>query len=80
MSVIGAFEAMTNLPKLLRRVQNGERFVITKHHLPVAELIPYRQRDTARIRAAIDSLAEFQETHRLEGLLVREMIEEGRRR
>ena len=79
MSEIGAFEAKTHLPKLLKRVQMGERFVITRHNRPVAELIPFRQRDTARIRAAIDGLKEFQKTHSLDGLSVRQMIEEGRR-
>ena len=79
MSVIGAFEAKTHLPQLLRRVQEGERFVITKHHRPVAELIPFRQRDTVKIRAAIDRLAAFQKTHSLRGLPVRQLIEDGRR-
>ncbi|MDE0108027.1 MAG: type II toxin-antitoxin system prevent-host-death family antitoxin [Bryobacterales bacterium] len=79
MSVIGAFDAKTHLPRLLRRVQEGERFVITKHNRPVAELIPFRERDTARIRAAIDRLAAFQKTHSLQGLSVRELIEDGRR-
>ena len=71
--------AKTHLPKLLKRVQQGERFVITRHNQPVAELIPFRQRDTARIRAAIDGLKEFQKTHSLAGLSVRQMIEEGQR-
>lgn len=79
MSEIGAFDAKTHLPRLLRRVQEGERFVITKHNRPVAELIPFRQRDHARIRAAIDRLATFQKTHSLRGLSVRQLIEEGRR-
>lgn len=79
MSEIGAFDAKTHLPQLLRRVQKGERFVITKHNRPVAELIPYRRRDPARIRAAIDRLAAFQKSHSLQGLSVRELIEEGRR-
>ncbi len=38
---IGAFEAKTQLPRLLRRVQAGERFIITRHGRPVAELVPY---------------------------------------
>ncbi len=79
MSVIGAFEAKTHLPQLLRRVQEGERFVITKHNRPVAELIPFRDRDPSRIRAAIDRLAAFQKTHSLRGVSVRELIEDGRR-
>jgi prevent-host-death family protein len=78
-SEVGAFEAKTHLPQLLKRVQQGERFVITRHKLPVAELIPFRRRDTDRIRAAIDGLKEFQRTHSLGGLSVRQMIEEGRR-
>ena len=79
MSEVGAFEAKTQLPQLLKRVEQGERFVITRHRQPVAELIPFRQRDTDRIRAAIDGLKEFQRTHSLGGVSVREMIEEGRR-
>lgn len=79
MSEVGAFEAKTNLSQLLKRVEAGERFVITKHSRPVAELIPFRQRDAEKIRAAIDSLKAFQETHTLAGLSVRQMIEEGRK-
>jgi prevent-host-death family protein len=79
MSEIGAFEAKTHLPRLLERVQKGERFVITKHGHPVAELIPFRERHSDTIRAAIDDLKAFQQTHGLGGLSVREMIEEGRR-
>ena len=79
MSEVGAFEAKTHLPKLLERVQKGERFVITKHGHPVAELIPYRKRDPDKILAAINHLKVFQKTHSLGGLSVREMIEEGRK-
>lgn len=79
MAEVGAFEAKTNLPQLLKRVQAGERFVITRHNHPVAELIPFRERDRGRVRDAIDELKAFQKTHRLDGLSVRQMIEEGRR-
>ncbi len=79
MSEVGAFDAKTHLPKLLKRVQQGERFVITRHNQPVAELIPFRRRDDDRVRAAIDGLKKFQRQHSLGGLSVRRMIEEGRR-
>ena len=79
MSEIGAFEAKTHLPQLLKRVQAGERFVITKHNRPIAELIPFRTHDAGKIRAVIDDLKAFQKTHDLGGLSVRQMIEEGRR-
>ncbi len=76
---IGAFEAKTHLPRLLRRVQTGERFVITRHGRPVAELVPFRPTDPDKVQAAIDDLRAFQRTHSLGGLSVRDMIEEGRR-
>ena len=79
MAEVGAFEAKTHLPKLLERVQKGERFVITKHGHPVAELIPFRKRDPDKIHAAIESLKVFQKTHSLGSLSVQEMIEEGRK-
>ncbi|MGD8590856.1 MAG: type II toxin-antitoxin system prevent-host-death family antitoxin [Chromatiales bacterium] len=79
MSEIGAFEAKTHLPKLLERVKKGERFIITKQGRPIAELIPFRKRDPDKIRAAIDNLKVFQQTHSLEGLSIREMIEAGRK-
>ena len=79
MSEIGVFEAKTHLPRLLQRAQAGERFIITRHNLPVAELIPYRTRDSEKIRAAIAAMKSFQQTHSLNGLTVREMVEEGRK-
>ncbi len=79
MAEIGAFEAKTHLPRLLRRVQEGERFIITKHNRPVAELIPFQPRDADRVRAAIAGLKAFQQAHSLGGLSVREMIDEGRK-
>jgi len=78
MSEIGAFEAKTHLPKLLKRVQAGERIVITKHGHPIAELVPYQGRDAGAVCAAIRDLTAFRRSHRL-GQPVRELIEEGRR-
>ena len=65
MSRIGAFEAKTHLPQLLRRVQAGERFVITRHNRPIAELIPFQHRDTAEVQAAIEDLKAFQASRSL---------------
>ena len=38
MESIGAYEAKTHLPKLLKRVAMGEKITITKHGIPVATL------------------------------------------
>lgn len=53
MAEVGAYEAKTHLPKLLERVENGERIVITRHGRPVAELVPVARRDTATIVKAL---------------------------
>ena len=78
-SVSSASEAKTRLPRLLKHVQAGERFVITRHIRPVAELIPFRTPDVDKVQAAIDDLKALQRTHDLGGLSMRQMIEEGRR-
>lgn len=79
MREIGAYEAKTNLSALLEKVENGERFVITRHGKPVAELVPARGRDAAKIRRAIGQLRDFQRGHQLGGS-VRSMVRDGRKR
>lgn len=37
---VGAYEAKTQLPALLRKVRTGMRFTITQRGQPVADLIP----------------------------------------
>ncbi len=79
MPQIGAYEAKTQLPRLLKRVEQGERFVITRHGRPVAELIPLGQVSQDAVQRAIEDLKAFQQSHSLGGLSVRELREEGRR-
>jgi prevent-host-death family protein len=79
MEKIGAYEAKTHLPKLLERVGKGERITITKHGIPVAVLQPFdaeRQFDT---KAVISEIRRFRKKHRLSGISIRDLIEEGRR-
>ncbi len=47
---IGAFEAKTHLPRLLREAEAGKRFVITQRGRPVAELIPLAPERKERCR------------------------------
>jgi prevent-host-death family protein len=79
MDSVGAYEAKTHLPKLLERVAEGERITITKHGVPVAVLEPYDREKNVDVREVIQSLRDFREGKRLEGLTIRDMIEEGRR-
>ena len=79
MKTVGAYEAKTHLARLLERVAKGERITITKHGIPVAILQPVDSAKKMPVREAIDELKKFRRGHRLKGLSIREMIEEGRR-
>jgi len=67
MPEIGAYEAKTHLPKLLERIQKGERFTITRHGRPVAELVPVTRKDPETIRQTIRSIHAYRETLRKRG-------------
>jgi len=77
MSEIGAYEAKTHLPKLLERVQKGERFVITRHGRPVAELTPVADRDAARIRRAIGELRSVRKSLARRGVHLKDVLRSG---
>lgn len=79
METIGAYEAKTHLPKLLERVTKGEKITITKHGHPVAVLQPPPAAARTAPEKVIGELRKFRESHRLDGLSIRDMIEEGRR-
>ena len=77
MPEIGAFEAKTHLSRLLERVERGERFVITRHGKPVAELVPLLRRDAEQTRRTIGSLRRMREVLARRGVSLDELVEEG---
>lgn len=79
METIGAYDAKTRLPELLKRVAKGERITITRHGVPVAVLQPPEIDRTPAPDKAIAALRRFREKHALGELTVKELIEEGRR-
>lgn len=77
---IGAFEAKTKLSELLRKVEQGERFTITVHGRPVAQLLPAPVRPSKeRVRQAIETLRNFPKIIGVPGDEVLEWIREGRK-
>ena len=78
MKSVGAYEAKTHLPKLLERVAAGERITITKHGVPVAILQPADTKMMKPVHETIRQLRKFRIKHRLGGLSVKEMIDQGR--
>ena len=79
METVGAYHAKTHLPKLIDRVQKGERITITKHGVPVAVLQPPDPEKNVDFKSVIAELCKFRDRHSLGGLSIRELIEEGRR-
>lgn len=76
---IGSYEAKTHLPELLRQVRKGKSFTITNRGKAVAELVPVGSRDRTRGREAASQLDAFMRGHRVAGVDVRALREEGRR-
>jgi prevent-host-death family protein len=82
MTSIGVYDAKTQLPKLLERVSRGERFLITKHGRPVAQLVPAAAEAAPGVKEIIQQMQEWQEREGPTlgpGLTIRELREEGRR-
>jgi prevent-host-death family protein len=78
MEHIGTHEAKTRLSELLAKVRKGQEFLITNRGEPVARLIPAFKLDEGQIRAAIGEIREIRNRNRLNGLKIRDMIDEGR--
>jgi prevent-host-death family protein len=77
-SSVGAYEAKTNLPRLLDQVERGDIVTITKHGRAVARLVPARSHSSTP-DAVISALRTARVGVRRGSDSVREMIEEGRR-
>jgi len=76
---IGAYDAKTRLPELLRQVEAGARFRITHRGRPIADLVPTQDRATGEPSAAIDRFLAFTRSNPLhEDVPIKEWIEEGR--
>lgn len=76
---IGAYEAKTKLPELLRLVQAGKRFTITNRGKPVAELGPPSTHQKQDAKAAIEAFQAFRKANPVhQKVNIKELIEEGR--
>jgi len=76
---VGAYDAKTRLPELLRQVEAGARFRITHRGRPIAELIPISDRAASDVSASIRSFLALAHAHPVrEYIPLKEWIEEGR--
>ena len=79
MGTVGSYEAKTHLSELLKRVSKGERITVTKHGVPIAELVPLVGGEKAPLEETIAAIRSFRKGRRLDGISIRDLIEEGRK-
>ena len=78
-TVIGAYEAKTKLPELLRQVQAGKRFTITNRGKAIADLVPSERVVPKDKSAAVEKFKAFMRDNPVRGVAnIKELIEEGR--
>jgi len=79
MITVGMSEAETQLTSLLEKVAQGELITITKQGVPVARIVPVVGQSGNNLQQVIHDIKESRKGRRLDGLSIRQMIEEGRR-
>ncbi|MGI9147964.1 MAG: type II toxin-antitoxin system Phd/YefM family antitoxin [Chloroflexota bacterium] len=79
MDSVGAYQAKTHLPQLLEKVSRGKIITITKHGVPIAQLVPAPGTAQAPAREVIAALRAFRHGKRLAGVSLRTLIDTGRR-
>lgn len=75
---IGSYEAKTKLSEILRRVEAGEGFTITKRGKPVADVVPSRASDRLRTDAAIANILKAAK-HKISSLALDDLKNAGRK-
>ncbi len=73
---IGSYEAKTKLPEILRRVEAGEAFTITKNGKPIADLLPSRSTRRMKTEAAITNMMKAKK-RKMPYRLIKELKESG---
>ena len=75
---IGSYEAKTKLPEILRRVEAGEAFTITKRGRPIADLLPSRSTRRMQTESAITNMMNAKK-RKMSDSLIKELKESGRK-
>lgn len=74
---VSAYDAKTHLPKLLERASRGERFVITRHGKPVAQLSPIEAGDDATDRETMARVTALHEQLEQRGVSLADVLDRG---
>ena len=75
---VGAFEAKAKLSEILRKVEQGERYTITRRGLPIAHIVPAQNKSS---QARDEAFARLMHPHvtGIPGDTVLRWIREGRK-
>jgi prevent-host-death family protein len=77
---VGAADAKASFSELLEQVEAGTEITITRQGTPIAKLIPIdKQKPISDGQQAVNNIRELRQRLRLDGLRVRDLINEGRR-
>lgn len=77
---VGTLEARNKLSALIERAAAGEVITITRHGVPVVQLVPAEPFDRRQATKAVQELKALRKGNRLgKGLAIRNLIDEGRR-
>jgi prevent-host-death family protein len=80
MRTVGSFEAKNTFGSLLNLVESGEEVTITRHGKPVARMVaPIVSRDREAARQAAERIRLRSKTMTLDGLSIRDLIDDGRK-
>lgn len=75
---VTVFDAKTHLSDLLKKVQNGENFIITLRGKSIAKIVPFSEENTESIKSSIEELRKIRLS--VKGKVnIKEMISEGRK-
>ena len=76
---VGAFEAKTRLSKLLERVRQGDRVVITHRGTPIAVLVPPDEMKRGQVAETIRQLDDLRARTKRGSASIRSLRATGRR-
>ena len=81
METIGSYEAKTHFPRLLRKVEKGKTYSITRNGVPVAVLSPCESNEEKPdLKSVTQRIKELRKYSRLPSdTSIKDLINEGRR-
>ena len=74
---VSAYDAKTHLPKLSERAERGERFIITRHGRPVAQLVPYQPDDRSALEQSLADVARRRARLGTKGVRLKDVLAPG---